>query len=64
MDIQIMASLKTVGVNEAGRAAAESIAVLISAKVGKKLTYSQAFIEAEKFLRSALAKSEAAETDA
>ena len=50
-----MATVGKIGVNEAGRAAAETITVLMSAKLGKKLTYSQAFIETEKLVRAAIA---------
>lgn len=50
-----MATATAIGVNQAGRAAAESINVLISARLGRKLTYAQSFIVAEQILRTAFA---------
>jgi hypothetical protein len=49
-----MATSANIGVNQNGHAAAELITVQISAKLGKKLTYSQAFVEAEKIVRAAI----------
>ena len=57
-----MASSANIGLNNDGRAAAESINVMIGAKLGKKLTFAQSFIEAEKIIRSALTREAVAES--
>ena len=57
-----MACATNIGLNQAGRAAAESINVMIGAKLGKKLTFAQSFIEAEKIVRAALTPTDPAES--